>query len=547
MRLPAGVFPRGSVFWCRVVIPKDLRHLYPRTSSGALATTHSCVSLQTSDRDEARVRGLARRAEVEGEFLAKRKSLTAPQATVTPELVDELARRIQRTVMLADDARRLSGNPMVDYPLKVVGLVPAAGRLERLDQLQEVEKVYVSAIGRVVAAGSVGFGRSHADVEARKLGISIDWTGQDAALLKLSRVAAQAYADAAKRSEGIMVDTPPEPEPLKDFKVLSGTPVYLRDMLADWKAKRHPKPDAIKRTERALLLFKESGLDKPLGKLTRPDGARLRDWLRAPEREFKQKTALNYWAALLSLLNVAHEYGQIASNPWTRLEFEVVGSKEREDFTAEQLTTLFGSSLYTAGTYRLIYKVQPWDAYFMMLLGLWTGSRIGELAQLELADVLTENGIPLLSIHEEAEGSKVKTEESTRKVPIAPEVVRVGFLDYVDDLRRAGGKKLFPSLHRGGKVTPGDVMGEWVRGYRKDLKLPDGPLHGFHKFRHTVRSALTAHQINPETCDALTGHASKGSTGSKVYTHVRPATVLKALQLPLYPFLDLPRVYPTRP
>ena len=546
MRLPAGVFPRGSVFWCRIVIPKDLRHLYPRTASGAIASTHSCVSLQTSDRQEARVRGMARRAEVEGEFLLKRKALAPSPSIPTAALVDILAQRIHSRIKGDDDQRRLSGDLFKGYPLQISALIPAASPMGRLTQMQEVEEIHNRAIGLTVAAGSTLVGLQHANAEAKRLGLSLDWTGQEDALLKLSRVVVQAYSDAAKRSQGIPVDTPPMPDEAtviaataKDTKAL-----HLRDVLPNWKAKRKPKPDAVKRTERALLLLKESGHDKPLNKLTRPDGARLRDWLRDPARAFKQKTGQNYWLALQALLNIAAEYGQLDRNPWTGLEFEVTDSKAREDFTAEQLNTLFGSTLYTDGTYRPIYKVQLWEAYYVMLLGLWTGSRIGEIGQLEVADVMTENGIPLLSIHDEADGSTVKTADSVRKVPIAPEVLRLGFMDYVEDRKRAGDAKLFPSLHRGGKTTPGDVMGEWVRGYRKDLSLPSGPLEGFHKFRHTIRSVLAAHQVGEATADALTGHTATGSTGRKVYTHVRPATVLEALKLPLFPALNLPRVYP---
>lgn len=45
------------------MLPKDLRHRYR-----VVATAQRYVSLQTRDRQEARVRGMARRATVEGEF-----------------------------------------------------------------------------------------------------------------------------------------------------------------------------------------------------------------------------------------------------------------------------------------------------------------------------------------------------------------------------------------------------------------------------------------------------------------------------------------------
>lgn len=384
----------------------------------------------------------------------------------------------------------------------------------------------------------------------RGLGLSIEWDSDEGAatLEACMRQYLRAREDATLKDAGKVIETPALPVIPKGPSATVGEPLHLKDVLPNWKAKRKPKADSIKRTERALQLLKDSGHDKPLGKLTRPDGARLRDWLRDPARGFKQKTGQNYWLALQALLNIAAEYGQLGEhgrNPWAGLEFEVTDSKGRAEFTSEQLDRLFGSTLYTQGTYRTILLVDHWAAYFAMLLGLWTGARIGEIGQLEVGDVLTENGITLLSIHDEASGSTVKTAESVRKVPVAPEVLRLGFMDYVADRQRAGDTKLFPALHRPGKTSPGDAMGAWVRGYRQDLGLPSGPLEGFHKFRHTIRSALAAHHIGPETADALTGHASKGSTGSRDYTHVRPATVLEALKLNLFPTLKLQRVYPT--
>lgn len=549
------------MFWCRLVIPKDLRHLYPRTASGALATTHSCVSLQTSDRAEARVRGMARRAEVEGEFLEKRRALAVPAVRPTAALQTIIADAVYAGQLAWDEGRRADRHTTVrmvsgvhsgpidsrpDYP-EVSRLAPLPASV--VAQRAAFNRTRLEYVQHAIASGDLQAMIPLASQAARSLGLTVDWdSAEGAATLEAClRAHARACEVSIKRDSGVVVDTPALPEPPSDTSALKATPLHLRDALVNWEAKRRPKPDALKRTERALLLLKEAGHDKPLGKLTRPDGARLRDWLRDPARGFKQKTGQNYWLALQSLLNVATEYGQLERNPWAGLEFDVTDSKGRAEFTAEQLTALFGSTLYTAGAYRPIYKVQPWDAYYVMLLGLWTGSRIGELGQLEVADVLTENRVALVSIHEDAEGSTIKNPEAgIRKVPIAPEVLRLGLMDFVRDRQAAGDIKLFPSLHRGGKTSPGDVMGEWVRGYRKDLGLPPGPLEGFHKFRHTIRTALAAHHVGEATADALTGHAATGSTGRKVYTHVRPVTVLEALRLPLFPFLDLPRVYPTR-
>ena len=66
-----GLFQRGSTFWLRTDIPKDLQSTYGRARVQA--------SLKTSNRQEAILRATRQRSEWLEEFEAKRKALN-PQA-----------------------------------------------------------------------------------------------------------------------------------------------------------------------------------------------------------------------------------------------------------------------------------------------------------------------------------------------------------------------------------------------------------------------------------------------------------------------------------
>jgi integrase len=575
MRMPSGVQIRGAIYWHRVTIPKDLQHLYPRTASGKVRTTHSFVSLDTSDPTEAAVRALRRRADLEVEFIAKRKGVEAdgrpPEVIPTPAMTDVLVLRVRERILAADDRVRfdpasllklLQAFEEVAPPMRffTAGEVPSylqddpkwpAKYGMRADQLSRLSQIH-ALMGRLhsfeLATGSMAIAEGYANGAALALGLRIDWDRPEnrTSLLTILRGAVNAWLDRGRRDKGEAIETPPRPKP-SAIPGPPAAPVHLVDVLPEWKAKRHPTADALKRTGLALRRLAESGMDKPIKDYTKADGARLRDWFRDPARGIKQKTAKNLWNALGALMNIAAEYEKgIERNPWAGMEFEVSDSKKRDEFTVEQLQTLFSTELFTQGAYRSIYSVHAWDAYYVMLLGLWTGSRVGELGQLEVADVQIQSNMHVIRLHDEAEGSKIKTDAGERTLPVPPELIRLGFLDFVADQRRAGQIKLFPSLHRSGRRPPGEVMSEWVKGYREDLALPAGALNGFHKFRHTVRSAMAAHSVGPEIADALTGHAAQGSTGRTVYTHVRPAAILTALERPLYPFLDLQRVYPSR-
>ncbi|HVR48676.1 MAG TPA: DUF6538 domain-containing protein [Pseudorhodoferax sp.] len=106
MTMPTGVTRRGGMFWLRVGIPDDIRHLYPRTSKGALTADRYRASLKTSGKDEARARALALRAEFEAEFIQKRKTLMVPAIRPAPALQTIIADAVYAADMARDDADR---------------------------------------------------------------------------------------------------------------------------------------------------------------------------------------------------------------------------------------------------------------------------------------------------------------------------------------------------------------------------------------------------------------------------------------------------------
>lgn len=537
-RMPPGVQLRGAVYWHRVTIPKDLRHLYPRTRGGKLRTTHSYVSLETGDAAQAALRASWRKADLEAEFIAKREQAKAQSVRLvpTPELVSMLADRVRFRILAGDGARRRSGEPA-----RMEGLAPSAHPMQRLGSQRVMEGVVSTALGGLAGVADPRFGRQHADFEAEKLGIAVDWTGQDVALAHLTRVAVRAHADAARRTEGALVADPARPA-AAGLPAATG-PVRLADIVPHWQARRRPTADAVRRAGLALRRLAESGMDKPVHKYRQVDGIRLRGWFRSPDRGFGEKTARNLWHALGALMNTAVECGKIERNPWAGLSFEAAAGGSREAFTPAQLRTLFGSRLFAEGTYPPLCGVAPWEAYHLLLLGLWTGARVGELGRLRVADLQQDDGIAVLAVRAQAgehSASRANVARSARTLPLAPELVRLGLLDFVADQGRAGQEWLFPSLHQGGRRPAGEVFSQWFKGYRQDLGLPAGALHGFDGFRRTVRDALAAHGAAPEIADALLGHKPAGAAR----VPVPPGAVLAALQRPLYPFLWLPRRYP---
>jgi integrase len=230
------------------------------------------------------------------------------------------------------------------------------------------------------------------------------------------------------------------------------------------------------------------------------------------------------------------------SNPWAGLSFKVEGSDRRRPFTREELQTIFAGPLFDAYAIPDGAKTAGAAAYWLPLLGLFSGARVGELAQLEVRDVRLHDGVHVLAIHEEAEGSTLKTAASVRLVPIHSALVALGFLDYVAAMKKAREPKLWPTLHRGGRRSPGEVFTEAFRAYL-DGRGITAKLLTFHSLRHVVRSALVAAEATEPVIDSLLGHAQGGSTGRRNYTHLGLPTLQRGSERLAYPFLRLSRVY----
>jgi len=156
------------------------------------------------------------------------------------------------------------------------------------------------------------------------------------------------------------------------------------------------------------------------------------------------------------------------------------------------------------------------------------------------------SGTHFLTVIEDDEvGRSLKTEASVRAVPIHPELVRIGFIEFVEHLRRSAGQtaRLLPKLQQGSKGGFGEAFSKWFGRYKRTLGI-DNEKSVFHSFRHGFKDALRAAGVNEDVNDALTGH-SGGNTVARGYGSddmVRRFTFLTlnaAVEKAQYPGLDL--------
>jgi integrase len=154
--------------------------------------------------------------------------------------------------------------------------------------------------------------------------------------------------------------------------------------------------------------------------------------------------------------------------------------------------------------------------FWLPHLGLFTGARVNELCQLNpKVDILKDesSGVWYLNITEQSEADEnitktVKTNASRRRVPIHSQLIEMGFLRYVDGLKRAGKTLLFDGFKPGKKRAATEAE-KWFRQFLKDIGLrdetPGARLVGMHAYRSTfLNRALNLGVVNAE---AITGHA----------------------------------------
>ncbi|OQP81657.1 integrase [Xanthomonas phaseoli pv. syngonii LMG 9055] len=147
------------------------------------------------------------------------------------------------------------------------------------------------------------------------------------------------------------------------------------------------------------------------------------------------------------------------------------------------------------------------SARWASLLGLYTGARASEVGQLLVRDVFEEDGIPCLRISDEGEHQKVKTEVSLRTVPLHPELLKMGFLDWVDGKRMAGQTRLFPAA----KATAVNGQGNWItKAFSRHLaevaKGWEPVKRGFHSLRKTFIQELQGAGVVSELRAQIVGH-----------------------------------------
>jgi integrase len=252
--------------------------------------------------------------------------------------------------------------------------------------------------------------------------------------------------------------------------------------------------------------FIEACGDIPLSTITRRIAS---DFLDKIGENLSNRTRNAYAMTMALVIETARKRGRFqGENPFEGQKAKAVG-ESYQPFEPAELQRLF------AALPREVKPAEhspetalPWVA----LIAAYTGMRLEEIAQLSATDVHEQqaNGatITVIDIHNGGNNA-LKNKASARLVPVHSELVRAGFLDYVQALPQGG--MLFPGLIRraskGGKI--GARLGELFRKKLVALGIKrDGIC--FHSFRHTVAGKLEQASVSQTDAARVLGHAIAG-------------------------------------
>lgn len=153
--------------------------------------------------------------------------------------------------------------------------------------------------------------------------------------------------------------------------------------------------------------------------------------------------------------------------------------------------------------------------------------------------MVMEDGVHLFHFVHRPGDRHIKTGKS-RKVPVHPHLIALGFWDFVEQARASKRDHLFPDVKRDTLGKWGDHTTKWFSRQVKKLDLKGRNL-SFHSFRHAFEDALRRADFHDTPIgNALTGRWSAGV--SKTYGTRYPVTQLyEAMRRVDYPGLVRPR------
>ena len=240
----------------------------------------------------------------------------------------------------------------------------------------------------------------------------------------------------------------------------------------------------------------------------------------------RHKEAAKNLAVLNEVFEFAVDKEWLSSNPAQRVKINRPARPKSyaeheegyEPFVASELKIIFNQPLYTGcqddrhGINKVGPNVPRRSRFWLPLVSAFSGLRMQEILQLEKHDIKETDGVYYFDINDKVYGNdyasegeyvkRLKAKNSLRKVPIHPELIKTGFLSYVEQSER---QWLFPDMPLQGASKMSDQFSKRFRVFMKPTGLSVPRRKVFHSFRNSFNDALRAADVRLEYREQLLG------------------------------------------
>ncbi|MFP1632922.1 DUF6538 domain-containing protein [Zhengella sp. ZM62] len=522
------LFRRGATFYHRAAIPADIKETYPKTEEVS--------SLRTKDFREAVRRVRIEAARVDRLFDMHRRSLLEPAKPSIAELSESQLEHIRQVYYahLLDEDEDLRLDGFEDRPFDAY-----EQDVEDLDAINRYE--YARGERGIFFPDEAAEVLSWSNVNLTLSPESPSWPKVIRALQAATIQAAKAKR---RRNAGEVIETPLIPSAME---VSSCDTPLLSVALAEWISEKR-RTSWVSKTADDHRIWTDRFLivcgDRPIETYRKADAREFKDalmalpanWTNNPElRDLRFDEAAKKSKELglppMSVSNINKIIGFVAAFwNWAKVNYDDISSNpfdgmklarnsrardERHPFTIAELEAIFRTPLYTgcrsAQAWRTPGNVIPRDSglYWVPLIALFTGARAGEIIQLRMEDIASQDGILRFELTDEGEDQRLKTAGSHRMIPVHKALEDLGFGDFVERCRKRKQERLFPEMRKG---SDGYYSSPYSRQFRRLLETA-GIKHSknsFHSFRHCFEDACRDSGISSDIMNALQGHAEHG-------------------------------------
>lgn len=266
----------------------------------------------------------------------------------------------------------------------------------------------------------------------------------------------------------------------------------------------------IRKNRDSLNLFIEIIGDKLISELAQPDAVKFAKACLLYGRKDGKKRAVS---TVNGFMNSVSKFSSWVTSlhsetGHTKLDFSNLRYKsssrpadERAAFSREEVIRILNHPKLVA------FKEDEPIKFWLPYISAYSGARLEEITQLSpVNDIYVEDNVWIFDINKR-DGKSVKNNAAIRRIPIHSELIKQGFLEYLETMKAAKEQTIF----QGEKMRDGRTgKNAGKRVNRFIQKVVGIEIKSLHSFRHTFATNLKRAEVNGLIAAEIMGHKHGG-------------------------------------